>query len=103
MPDPAQWHVRDLRNKLKKKTKPDATQAEPNSNWAERIESKQSSSMLPVPVIFGSADLINKDSQAKIRSKLAHKLKSCRVKEEKKSYRDKASSDDSKQHMERIR
>ena len=52
----------DMRKKLEKKCKPDDSQAEPNSNWAEQIETGQLSSSLPGPVLFGSAVLRDKAS-----------------------------------------
>ena len=89
----------DLRKKLEKKSKSDDTQAEPNSDWAEQIEVEQPSSSL---LVFGSADLRAKDVAAVVRSNLAFKIKSFGLKEGKKEYRDKASSENLKRHLKRI-
>ena len=89
----------DRRKKLEKKSKSDDSQVEPNSDWAEQIEVEQPSSSL---LVFGSADLRAKDVAAVVRSNLAFKIKSFGLKEGKKEYRDKASSENLKRHLKRI-
>ena len=90
----------DPMEKMEKNSKPEANPAEA-SDWAEQLEAAEPSNILPGPVLFKSADLRFQDSTADVRSKLSHKIKNFGVTEEKKSYRDRASTDNLMQYLEK--
>ena len=98
-----------LKEKISAPSTP-ASPAKPASNWAEQVvaeENPNSNSEGPplqeVPVVFASADLRNKATAGRERSKLAVKVMDFGGKEMKKERRYRASETDLMRHLERQR